>query len=304
MNLSIDDVRVVLEEIIPIKVGAEVSSIYKFRAGNTIWWSSDSGLIVKEKSPAGFTLYSQVEKFAKDLSDRRLFDYASLPFFKSNKMIQNPETLNTLKVKVNGFPLQAKLYENSTVILKDSILTMQKIEVQILKEKSYQLPFKGDKFDRYLSPDKWVVSDYKPLQDTGVIYARSSKNDAFLFANYLKSYVFNLVRLRPLFTLSDSRGFLDSLSGDYLEKTVMFATYARAGGLPTRLIGGFVYLKGYFYFHTWPEVWFNQWIPLDPTFVQFPADVTHIPLKEGNLEDITSIIKDLKSVTIEILEAS
>ncbi len=303
-NLSIYDVRVVLEEIRPIKVGAEISSVYKFKAKDTIWWSSDSGLIVKEKSPVGFILYSQVEKFAKDPSHRRLFDYVSLPFFKSNKMIQNPETLNTLKVKVHGFPLKTDLYEKSTVILKDGTLTMQGLDVETLKKKSYQLPFKGEDFQRYLSPDKWVLSNYKPLQDTGLIYARSNKNDAFLFANYLKGYVFNLVRMRPLFTLSDSKSFLDSLSGDYLERTVMFATYARAGGLPTRLVGGLVYLKGYFYFHTWVEVWFDQWIPVDPTFAQFPADVTHIPLEEGTLEDITSIINDLKSITIEILEAS
>jgi hypothetical protein len=148
------------------------------------------------------------------------------------------------------------------------------------------------------------MSTYKPLQNTGLIYARSNKNDAFRFARYLMGYVYKLVRTRPLFFLSDSRNFLDSLSGDHLERTVMFATYARAGGLPTRLVGGLKYVNGYFYFHTWPEVWFDQWVPVDPTFVQFPADVTHIPLKGGTLEDITSIIHDLKSITIEILEES
>jgi hypothetical protein len=45
-------------------------------------------------------------------------------------------------------------------------------------------------------------------------------------------------------------------------------------------------------------------VPVDPTLGQFPADVTHIPLKEGTLKDITSIVNDLKSIHIEILEAS
>ncbi|MCX5718411.1 MAG: transglutaminase domain-containing protein, partial [Nitrospirae bacterium] len=65
-----------------------------------------------------------------------------------------------------------------------------------------------------------------------------------------------------------------------------------------------VYKDGYFYFHTWPEVWFDKWIPVDPTLAQFPADVTHIPLKEGTLKDIISILNDLKNIKIEILEAS
>jgi hypothetical protein len=303
-SLSIDDARVVLEEIRPVKVGTDIFGVYKFKSGNTIWWANEKGLVVKEKSPIGVILYSQVEKFAKDPSDRTLFDYTSLPYLKSNEIIENPEALKIFKVRINGFPLLAKLYENSPVLLKDKTLTIQKIDLETLKEKRYKLPFTWANFDRYLSPDKWVLSNYKPLQDTGLIYARSNKYDAFLLTQYLTNYVFHLVRTRPLFVLSDSKSLLDSLSGDYLERSVMFATYARAAGLPTRLVGGLLYRNGYFYFHAWPEVWLGQWVPVDPTLAQFPADVTHIPLKGGTLEDITSIVHDLKSATIEILEAS
>ena len=303
-NLSVNDERVVLEEIRPVKVGMDIFGVYKFKSGNTIWWANEKGLIVKEKSPIGVILYSQAEKFAKDPSDRTLFDYTSLPYLKSNKIIENPEALKTFKVRINGFTLQTKLYENSPVILKNKTLTIQKIDLETLKGKSYHLPFTGGQLKSYLSPDKWVLSNYKPLQDTGLIYARSNKSDAFLLTQYLMNYVFSLVRTRPLFVLSDSKSFIESLSGDYLERAVMLATYARAAGLPTRLVGGLVYLNGYFYFHAWPEVWLSQWVPVDPTFAQFPADVTHIPLKEGTLEDITSIVDDLKSATIEILEAS
>ncbi len=304
VKLSINDVRVVLEEIRPIKAGIQILSLYKFKAGNAIWWVNEKGITIKEESPSGITLYSQAETIAKDPSDRILFDYTSLPFLKADKTIQNPETLKNFKIKISGYPLNANLYENSTVTLKENTLTIEKIDSRKLQQESYTLPFKQDQFSKYLSPDKWIVSNYKPLQDTGRIYAGSNKNDAFRLTNYLTSYVFRLVKTRPLFVLSDSKSFLDYLSGDYLERTVMFATYARAAGLPTRLAGGLVYLNGYFYFHTWPEVWFGQWVPVDPTLAQFPADVTHIPLKEGALKDITSIVNDLKSIHIEILEAS
>jgi hypothetical protein len=63
-------------------------------------------------------------------------------------------------------------------------------------------------------------------------------------------------------------------------------------------------MSGYFYFHTWPEVWFGKWIPVDPTLAQFPADAVHVPLKEGALKDITSIIESIQSIDLEILEAS
>lgn len=304
INLSIDDVRVVLEEIRPLKVGMNIMSLYKFRVGNSILWSNEKGITIKEEYPSGIILYSQVENIAKDLTDRIIFDYTSLPFFKSNKLISHPEELNLLKVKINRFGLEPQLYENSLVTLKDNIVIIEKVDVEDIKSKIYKLPYTEGRLDKYINPDEWVSSNYKPLQDTGRIYARSNNNDAAQFTKYLTGYLFQLIRTMPMFVILDSANILKSLSGDYLERTVMFASYSRAGGLPTRLVGGIVYLNGYFYFHTWPEVWFDKWIPVDPTLAQFPADVTHIPLKEGTLKDIISIINDLNNIEIEILEAS
>ncbi len=302
-SLTIKDVKVSLEEVRPVKTGINIRSLYKFKAGNAVWWSNEQGIIVKEESPAGFTLYSQVESFAKDPSDRMLFDYTLLPFIKAGRLIQNSEGLNKLKVRIKGFPLDPKIYENSVVMLKNDVLEIEKRDAEYVRRKTYALPYTGNISPEYLNPDEWVLSDREPLQNTGRIYAGARGNDAYRLADYLTGYVFNLVRTRPMFVLSDSMSFLKSLSGDYLERAVMFATYTRAAGLPVRLTGGLVYLNGYFYFHTWPEAWFDGWVPVDPTLLQFPADVTHIPLKEGTLKDIISIVDDLKNIEIEILEA-
>ena len=302
--LSINDVRVVLEEIRPIKVGINILSLYKFRIGDTIIWTNEKGIIIKEELPSGITLYSQIKDTAMDPSDRILFDYTTLPSFKSNKLIPDTEALNLLKIKIKGFKIDPQLYENSLVTLENDVLTIEKQDIKQLKEKTYTLPYRKDNLNKYLSPDEWVLSNYKPLQDTGRIYARANNNDAFIFARYLNGYLYTIIKTMPVFILSDSKNILKSLLGDYLERTIMFASYSRAGGLPTRLIGGLVYINGYFYFHTWPEVWFGKWVPVDPTLAQFPADVTHIPLKEGTLTDIISITDDLKNIKIEIMEAS
>ena len=303
IGLSLDNVRVVLEEIRPVKVGINVQSLYKFRVGDSIIWSNEKGIIIKEKYPSGIMLYSQVESFAKEYDDRVFFDYTSLPYFKSNRIISDTKALDLLRLKIKGFTLDPEIYKKSNIVLDNDILIIHKAGIKELQGTTYKLPYdKSDMID-YLSPDKWVLSDYKPLEDTGRIYARAHKNDPFLLTKYLNGYLNRLIKTQPMFGLSDSKKILKSLSGDYLEKTVMFATYARAGGLPTRLVGGLVYLNGYFYFHTWPEVWLDKWIPADPAFVQFPADVTHIPLKEGTLEDLVSIVDDLRNIKIEIMEA-
>lgn len=302
-NLSINDIRVVLNEIKPIKVGANVLSLYKFKAGDMIWWSSEKGIVVKEENTAGMTLYSQIERIAKDYSDRAIFDYTNLPVLKSNILMPNPEKLGLLKIRIKGFRLDPQLYKDSVARLENNILTIKKEDISQPKEKTYTLPYQENRFHEYLNSDTWVRSDYKPLQDTGRIYARANNNDPFQFAKYLTGYLFQLIKSTPIFVLSDSENILKTLSGDYLERSVMFASYARAGGLPTRLVGGLVYINGYFYFHTWPEVWLDKWVPVDPTLAQFPADVTHIPLKKGSLEDIASAAKNLRSINIEILEA-
>ena len=300
-DLTIRDTQVTVEEIRPLKVGLDIKSLYKFKAGNTAWWTNENGIIIKEENPAGFTLYSQVEKIAKIPSDRVLFDHTTLPFIKSDKLLGNPEELNRLKIKIHGFTFGKELYANSSITLEDNILTIQKEDEEALKNKTYRLPYTGGNLDRHLSSDEWASSDYKPLHDTGTIYAKSNQYDAILFAEYLTGYLYNLVRTRPLFILQSAKDFLASLTGDYLERTVMFASYARAAGLPTRLVGGLIYDQGYFHFHTWPEIWLNKWVPVDPTFFQFPADVSHIPLKEGTLKDIISVVDELNAIRVEVL---
>lgn len=304
VNLSIDDVRVVVEEIRPVKVGIHVSSYYKMRVGSQVFWSNAIGIIVKEENPSGAIFYLETETIAKDPADRVLFDYTALPFLKSNKFIQNTEDLKTLKVRIGGFPLSPNLYKESTVTIKDNVLTVQKEKTEETKKRSYSLPCDDASLRRYLTADEWNMSENKTIKGNALNMANIEENDAFRFARYLNSNLYFTVTPMPLFTLLNALEAFHARFGDYLERTVLFASFGRAAGLPIRLVGGLVYRDGYFYFHTWPEVWFGKWIPMEPTLAQFPADVTHIPLREGTLKEITSMVKELQSLTIEILEAS
>lgn len=65
----------------------------------------------------------------------------------------------------------------------------------------------------------------------------------------------------------------------------LFAAFARALGLPTRVVNGVVYSAehGGFLYHTWNEVWLEGagWRAVDPTFGQSHADATHVALAVG-----------------------
>lgn len=303
-NLNIEEMRVVLEEIKPLKVRADVLSIYKFKVGNSVIWANDKGDIIKDENPFGITLYQETEHIAKDPKSRDLFDYTSLSFFKANKMLPNPEQLTVLRARITGARTDPELYKNSTVSFENGLISIQKESPDGMKAKTYGLPYSLNDLPAYVQPDEWIQSTERNVYGNALQMAAVEKNDAFRMARYLTSNLYFTVSPMPLFALSSATDIFKSHLGDYLDRTVMFASFARAAGLPTRMVGGLVYVNGYFYFHAWPEVWFDKWIPVDPTLAQFPADVTHIPLKEGTLKDIISIVDDLKNIKIEIMEAS
>jgi len=75
---------------------------------------------------------------------------------------------------------------------------------------------------------------------------------------------------------------LHAKKGECQAHTLLYAALARAAGIPTRLIGGLVYLeKTGFVYHAWAESYAGGWIAVDPTFDQVGIDATHIKLVEG-----------------------
>jgi len=65
---------------------------------------------------------------------------------------------------------------------------------------------------------------------------------------------------------------------------------------------GIVYLDGAFYYHAWSEVWLGQWVAVDPTFHQFPADATHVKFVEGGPEQHVALLKVIGQISLEILD--
>jgi transglutaminase-like putative cysteine protease len=96
---------------------------------------------------------------------------------------------------------------------------------------------------------------------------------------------------------------LESRRGDSNEHTVLFVAMARAMGLPARPSAGVVYVDGQFYYHAWPEVYLNGWVPVDPTFGQFPADASHIRFTVGGLARPMELVQLVGQLSIDILDA-
>ena len=90
-------------------------------------------------------------------------------------------------------------------------------------------------------------------------------------------------------------------SGDCNELTVLYVALARAAGLPARPVAGLVELGGRFYYHAWPEVHLGDWVAVDPTLGQFPADAGHLRFLVGGLAWQVELVRYVGRVRLEVL---
>ncbi len=91
--------------------------------------------------------------------------------------------------------------------------------------------------------------------------------------------------------------------GDCTEHALLFVALARASGLPARTVHGLVSADmdgtDALFWHEWAEVWAGEWIAVDPTFGQLPADATHLTLGEQGTSSAVALIGQLR-----VLEAT
>ena len=110
-------------------------------------------------------------------------------------------------------------------------------------------------------------------------------------ARLLTRWVYDDLEKKITISLPSALQVLESRSGDCNEHTVLYVALARSLGLPARSAAGVVYLRGNFYYHAWPEVWLGQWVAVDPTFGQFPADAAHLRFVIGGLARQVELVR-------------
>lgn len=112
-----------------------------------------------------------------------------------------------------------------------------------------------------------------------------SEKDAGKQARLLVGWVAKEIKENP----DGSMAALDALQkqeGTSQAHARLYAALARTAGIPTKVVAGLVYLPGKgFLYHAWAESYLDGWLPVDPVYGEFPADLTHIKLVEGDSPD-------------------
>ena len=123
-------------------------------------------------------------------------------------------------------------------------------------------------------------------------------------AERLNAWVHDSLKSRITFGVPSALQVLESRVGDCNEHTQLYVALARALGLPARIVAGLAFVDGKFYYHAWPEVYLHDWVGVDPTFGQFPADAAHLRFVVGGLSRQTELLRLMGNLRIDVVSVN
>jgi hypothetical protein len=166
----------------------------------------------------------------------------------------------------------------------------------------YRLPSRDTALARWLAPEPLIQSHDPRIAAQARRIIERERSPARV-AELLTHWVHRtLHRATPQAgSVPSAEKVLETARGDCNEAATLFVALARSTGLPARTVAGLIYLNGRFYYHAWAEVYLNDWIAVDPTFDQFPADAAHIRIATGGLARQVELVPLVGRLKLEVL---
>ena len=274
-------------------------------------WVHEDGRILSASSALGFTM----EKTEYELARQAQEDASGLASLvidedvilstavRSNVDLGAVEEHDVLRFRLTGVELSGFQLDGGRQTLSGDTLTVRREDWDAL-EPGFSLPYKLMDFRETLESESLIQSDDPRIQDEARRAVGRWLRDPTRAAGILTRRVDGMLTKSVTFSVPSALQVLESRQGDCNEHTVLYVAMARALGLPARTAVGLVYLDGSFFYHAWPEVWLGEWVAVDPTFGQYPADASHIRFVVGGLAQQVEIIRLIGRLNIEVLEST
>jgi transglutaminase-like putative cysteine protease len=275
-----------------------------FGSLRTTSWITDTGEVVREESPLGLITVRESETNAQRLavSSRIQSDLletsAVVPVTKYR--IDEPRDVRLLRLRLDGADLTGADLQGAGQTISGNVIEI--IDPQRL------VAGPGDAgARRYLAAEPLIESDAAEIREEAE-RALAGVHGARARAEKLTRHVNGLLEKKPTISLPSAREVLRTKVGDCNEHTALFVALARSAGIPARIAVGLAYVRGAFYYHAWPEVYLDEgngrglWLPVDPTFNQFPADATHVRLARGGLDRQAAIVPLIGRLKMTVLD--
>ncbi|MBI4521795.1 MAG: transglutaminase domain-containing protein, partial [Gemmatimonadetes bacterium] len=275
-------------------------------------WIDEDGRIVQASSPLGYSMERTEYEIARwQLEQARLVAGSPLDddiilgtAVQSNVDLGDIEQHDELRFRLSGVDLTGFELSGGRQELRGDTLIVRRERWGAL-DPGYSLPYKTMDLRDALVPEPLIQSDDPAI----VRHARqvagwrmSWAPDPKQVAQRLTTSVNNTLEKAITISVPSAVQVLESRRGDCNEHTVLYVAMARALGLPARTAVGLVYVDGRFFYHAWPEVWLGEWVAVDPTFGQVPADAAHLRFITGGLANQVEIVRLIGKLEIEVLE--
>lgn len=239
-------------------------------------WRADSGRVVSE--------------------DRDILETTAIA---ANKRLD--KRIESLTVRLQIVDLSGFDIEGQRQHLAKNVLTIEPIPDSLLQAK-YLVTQRPPVDSAYTRAEPLVQSD-DPYIRRLAFGLMGNNRDPRHVAERINTWVYRNIRDRITFGIPSAIDVLKARAGDCNEHTQVYVALARAAGLPARVAAGLAYVDGKFYYHAWPEVFLRDWVPVDPTFGQFPADAAHLRFTIGGLGRQTELVRLMGNLKIDVLNA-
>ena len=282
----------------------------EFTGLRTTAWITDTGEIVREESPLGFITVRETADQAQALAvsgrmRRDLLESAAVvPEIEAKTPplppIGDPRSVRRLRMRVTGADLTAPDLQGAGQRVSGNMVEI--VDAQSIVAR----PPDGD-LAPFLAPEPLIESDDPEIRAAADEAVRGVSSPRAR-AEALTRYVNATLQKKPTVSIPSAREVLRTKIGDCNEHTALFVAMSRSLGLPSRIAVGLAYVRGAFYYHAWPEVYIEDranrgyWLPVDPTFNQFPADATHLRLARGGLEKQAAILPMIGNLQMTIVD--
>jgi hypothetical protein len=260
-------------------------------------WITEEGEVLREESPTGFLLVKETKENALKVASPSLdlISQAAVPFG-----MKLPANISYLKVRITNINFKGLELDGGRQKLTGNLLAINK-EVLDTRLKTRNTEISGKAFDEYLKDTIFIQSKDPQIMGLAREIIKNEK-DPLVAARLIYDWVYRNIEKTPTITVPMATDVLRTKKGDCNEHTTLFTALARAAKIPAKIAVGLTYKDGFFYYHAWPEVYAGQWMAVDPTLGQFPADASHIRLITGDLDKQMQILPVINKIRIEGLE--
>jgi len=280
--------------------------------GDMICWQDENGEVLKTTGPMGIIMIRESQEVAKSMPESKEIyappsDLAVVTSAPTTTTISDPRHVKYLKVRLSGLTDRSLAIsdERQKVTITGNGPFAGDYEITASEPNPSQakpLPITDEQTAAYLKDTAYVqTADPEILKTSKAIIGdeKNSEKAALKLRSWVNTY---LSAKGDIGILRSSVDILHNRTGVCRDYAILYASLARAAGIPTKLVAGLVFWQGRFYYHAWAESFTGEWIPIDATLQIDFVDATHIKLAEGDATAMFSIVKTMGSVKAAISE--